>query len=125
MVKGNLKRVITPIRTMTSTAEIYATLPTMNLPQLEELASELKELIDELKNADKEPINVGDTVSFEVKGLTVTGVVGSQTAKRSKVVASLVEGEYSINTVNLDLVATGSSPAETEIPPVSEYDDRL
>ena len=43
---------------MTSTAEIYATLPTMNLPQLEELATELKELIDELKNADKEPINV-------------------------------------------------------------------
>lgn len=93
---------------MTSTAEIYATLPTMNLPQLEELATELKDLIEEIKNADKEPINVGDTVSFEVKGLTVTGVVATQTAKRSKVVASLVEGEYSINTVNLDLVETGS-----------------
>ena len=98
---------------MTSTAEIYATLPTMNLPQLEELATELKELIDELKNADKEPINVGDTVSFEVKGLTVTGVVATQTAKRSKVVASLVEGEYSINTVNLDLVETASTGSPT------------
>ena len=112
---------------MTSTAEIYATLPTMNLPQLEELATELKELIDELKNADKEPINVGDTVSFEVKGLTVTGVVATQTAKRSKVVASLVEGEYSINTVNLDLVETGSTTTVpvSEIPPISEYDDRF
>ena len=98
---------------MTSTAEIYATLPTMNLPQLEELATELKELIDELKNADKEPINVGDTVSFEVKGLTVTGVVATQTAKRSKVVASLVEGEYSINTVNLDLVETAPTGSPT------------
>jgi hypothetical protein len=106
---------------MTSTAEIYATLPTMNLPQLEELATELKELIDELKNADKEPINVGDTVSFEVKGLTVTGVVATQTAKRSKVVASLVEGEYSINTVNLDLVETASIGSSTL--PVSEPSD--
>jgi len=106
---------------MTSTAEIYATLPTMNLPQLEELATELKELIDELKNADKEPINVGDTVSFEVKGLTVTGVVATQTAKRSKVVASLVEGEYSINTVNLDLVETASTGSTTL--PVSEPSD--
>jgi hypothetical protein len=115
---------------MSSTA-IYSALPTLELPELEELATEIKELIEELKNADREPINVGDTVSFEVKGLTVTGIVASQTAKRSKVVASLVEGDYSISTKNLELLSsTGSTksaePAsETEIPPISEYDDRF
>lgn len=111
---------------MSSTA-IYSALPTLGLPELEELATEIKELIEELKSADKEPINVGDTVSFEVKGLVVTGVVASQTAKRSKVVASMVEGHYSISTKNLELLeSTGPTPSvETEIPPISEYDDRF
>jgi len=109
---------------MTS-ADVFNEIESMNEEQLDDLLQAIKDRLNELRD-NSDPVMVGDVVEFSVRKLTVTGVVAKTTDKRCTVNATLVDGEYTINQKDVNILETGSAPTvETEIPPISEYDDRF
>jgi len=109
---------------MTS-ADVFNEIESMNEEQLDDLLQAIKDRLNELRD-NSDPVMVGDVVEFSVRKLTVTGVVAKTTDKRCTVNATLVDGEYTINQKDVNILEAGSAPTvETEIPSVAEYDDRF
>ena len=89
-----------PIQTM---ADIYETIDDMTSEQLNELLAAIKERLDELGDVRPE-VTIGDVVQFDVRKATLTGVVEKTTDKRATVKLSTVEGEYTIDTRQIEIL---------------------
>tara|TARA_R110002020_G_scaffold205131_3_gene409685 strand:- start:4470 stop:4805 length:336 start_codon:yes stop_codon:yes gene_type:complete len=89
-----------PIQIM---ADIYETIDDMSSEQLNELLTAIKERLDELGEVRPE-VTIGDVVQFEVRKATLTGVVEKTTDKRATVKLSTVEGQYTIDTRQIEII---------------------
>ena len=89
-----------PIQTM---ADSYETIDDMTSEQLNELLAAIKERLDELGDVRPE-VTIGDVVQFDVRKATLTGVVEKTTDKRATVKLSTVEGEYTIDTRQIEIL---------------------
>ena len=81
--------------------------------QLDDLLSAIKEKLEELRG-ERPEINIGDVVQFDVRKATLTGVVEKTTDKRATVKLSTVEGTYTIDTKQVEVIevfaGVGGSP---------------
>lgn len=84
-------------------ADIYETIDDMTSEQLNELLAAIKERLDELGDVRPE-VTIGDVVQFDVRKATLTGVVEKTTDKRATVKLSTVEGEYTIDTRQIEIL---------------------
>jgi len=91
------------------------TLKTKPTPELETLMALIEGILADREDASRQPINVGDSVSFDLrKGCTIEGVVVGKTDKRVKVSCSKIGGIYQIATKNVVLESSAPSVAELE-----------
>lgn len=91
------------------------TLKTKPTPELETLMALIEGILADREDASRQPINVGDSVSFDLrKGCTVEGVVVGKTDKRVKVSCSKIGGIYQIATKNVVLESSAPVVAESE-----------
>lgn len=92
--------VVHPILVM---ADIYETIDDMTSEQLNELLAAIQERLDELGDVRPE-VAVGDVVQFDVRKATLTGVVEKTTDKRATVKLSTIEGQYTIDTRQVEVL---------------------
>lgn len=98
------------------TTVVYDAIEDMTEGQLDDLLSAIKDRLDELRG-ERPEINIGDVVQFDVRKATLTGVVEKTTDKRATVKLSTVEGTYTIDTKQVEIISAGES---TEPPMTSE-----
>jgi len=84
-------------------ADIYETIDDMTSEQLNELLAAIKERLDELGDVRPE-VTIGDVVQFDVRKATLTGVVEKTTGKRATVKLSTLEGQYTIDTRQIEIL---------------------
>tara|TARA_R110000751_G_scaffold153881_2_gene258948 strand:+ start:1221 stop:1523 length:303 start_codon:yes stop_codon:yes gene_type:complete len=87
-------------------ADIYETIDDMTSEQLTELLTAIKERLEELGETRTE-VSIGDVVQFDVRKATLTGVVEKTTDKRATVKLSTVEGQYTIDTRQIEVLESG------------------
>lgn len=90
------------------TTVVYDAIEDMTEGQLDDLLSAIKDRLDELRG-DRPEINIGDVVQFDVRKATLTGVVEKTTDKRATVKLSTVEGTYTIDTKQVEIISAGES----------------
>ena len=90
------------------TTVVYEAIEDMTEGQLDDLLSAIKDRLEELRG-DRPEINIGDVVQFDVRKATLTGVVEKTTDKRATVKLSTVEGTYTIDTKQVEIISTGES----------------
>ncbi len=96
-------------------ADIYETIDDMTSEQLNELLAAIKERLDELGETRPE-VTIGDVVQFDVRKATLTGVVEKTTDKRATVKLSTVEGQYTIDTRQIEVLnSTAVDEAQTTV----------
>ena len=95
------------------TTVVYDAIEDMTEGQLDDLLSAIKEKLEELRG-ERPEINIGDVVQFDVRKATLTGVVEKTTDKRATVKLSTVEGTYTIDTKQVEVIevfaGVGGSP---------------
>lgn len=87
-------------------ADIYETIDDMTSEQLTELLTAIKERLEEL-GVTRTEVSIGDVVQFDVRKATLTGVVEKTTDKRATVKLSTVEGQYTIDTRQIEVLESG------------------
>ena len=97
------------------TTVVYDAIEDMTESQLDDLLSAIKEKLDELRG-ERPEVNIGDVVQFDVRKATLTGVVEKTTDKRATVKLSTVEGTYTIDTKQVEILSAES----TEPPMIPE-----
>jgi len=95
------------------TADVFTEIEIMNEEQLDDLLQAIKDRLNELRD-NTDPVNVGDVVEFPVRKLNVTGVVTKVTEKRCTVNATLVDGEYTLNQKDVNILEAGAAGAAEE-----------
>tara|TARA_B100000900_G_C20583198_1_gene718426 strand:+ start:1300 stop:1626 length:327 start_codon:yes stop_codon:yes gene_type:complete len=90
------------------TTVVYDAIEDMTEGQLDDLLSAIKDRLDELRG-ERPEINIGDVVQFDVRKATLTGVVEKTTDKRATVKLSTVEGTYTIDTKQVEIISAGVS----------------
>jgi len=88
------------------TTVVYDAIEDMTEGQLDDLLSAIKDRLDELRG-ERPEINIGDVVQFDVRKATLTGVVEKTTDKRATVKLSTVEGTYTIDTKQVEIISAG------------------
>ena len=95
------------------TTAVYDAIEDMTEGQLDDLLSAIKDKLEELRG-ERPEINIGDVVQFDVRKATLTGVVEKTTDKRATVKLSTVEGTYTIDTKQVEVIevfaGVGESP---------------
>ena len=95
------------------TTAVYDAIEDMTEGQLDDLLSAIKEKLEELRG-ERPEINIGDVVQFDVRKATLTGVVEKTTNKRATIKLSAVEGTYTIDTKQVEVIevfsGVGGSP---------------
>ena len=94
------------------TTVVYDAIEDMTEGQLDDLLSAIKDRLDELRG-ERPEINIGDVVQFDVRKATLTGVVEKTTDKRATVKLSTVEGTYTIDTKQVEIISAGESTEPT------------
>jgi uncharacterized protein YkvS len=90
------------------TTVVYDAIEDMTEGQLDDLLSAIKDKLEELRG-ERPEINIGDVVQFDVRKATLTGVVEKTTDKRATVKLSTVEGTYTIDTKQVEIISAGVS----------------
>jgi|TARA_B100001778_G_scaffold96716_1_gene79018 uncharacterized protein YkvS len=94
------------------TTVVYDAIEDMTESQLDDLLSAIKEKLDELRG-ERPEVNIGDVVQFDVRKATLTGVVEKTTDKRATVKLSTVEGTYTIDTKQVEILSAGTPELST------------
>jgi hypothetical protein len=87
-------------------SEIYDAIEAMSESQLDDLLQAIKDKLEDMRG-DRPEVNIGDVVQFDVRKSTLTGVVEKTTAKRATVKLSSVEGTYTIDTREVEILESG------------------
>ena len=92
-------------------SEIYDAIEDMTESQLDVLILAIKDRLEELRG-ERPDVQIGDVVQFDVRKATLTGVVEKTTDKRATVKLSTVEGTYTIDTKQLEIIKPGGLDPE-------------
>ena len=87
-------------------SEIYDAIEAMSESQLDDLLQAIKDKLEDMRG-DRPEVNIRDVVQFDVRKATLTGVVEKTTAKRATVKLSTVEGTYTIDTREIEILESG------------------
>ena len=87
-------------------SEIYDAIEAMSESQLDDLLQAIKDKLEDMRG-DRPEVNIGDVVQFDVRKATLTEVVEKTTAKRATVKLSTVEGTYTIDTREIEILESG------------------